>query len=212
MVMGCLFMKCEVNKGDEKVDRGCMERIWCENKPRRLPTVEPTMVCQIQICLRFLCPLCKLICLLSEIIFFNGWPFNQTTTNPMSPQNLSERIKLSRTYCMQRVMHNSGTHTSVTTLPLLWTSRLYSLEWKPKQSNQLHKKKTCSASPTHPSPLQATTNTDNLFLHTHFINTEEVLHIIFEMFLKCQRWHINSHLVYLGMCLGRRIQLCLTAS
>lgn len=49
MVMGCLLMECEVNKGEEKgveeVDRSCMEGIWCENKRRGLQTVEPTMVC-----------------------------------------------------------------------------------------------------------------------------------------------------------------------
>lgn len=63
MVMGCLFMKCGVNTGEEKgmedVDRGYMEGIRCENKQRRLQTVEPTMACQIQVCLRFMCPLYK---------------------------------------------------------------------------------------------------------------------------------------------------------
>lgn len=49
----------EQGRGVEEADGGYMQGMRCENKPRGLQTVEPTMVCQIQVCLRFMCPLYK---------------------------------------------------------------------------------------------------------------------------------------------------------
>ena len=47
-------------RGWNRWTRGYMEGMWCENKRRGLQTVRPTMVCQIQVCARFMCPVCEL--------------------------------------------------------------------------------------------------------------------------------------------------------
>lgn len=60
MVMDCLLMGCVANIGTERGERGLDGGgVWCENKRSGLQTVEPTMVRQIQVLLRFMCPLYK---------------------------------------------------------------------------------------------------------------------------------------------------------
>lgn len=98
------------------VSRGYMEGMWRENKQGGLQTVEPTMVCQIQVCLRSMCPLCKH----KELSPFLDHPFHLMThprTQYLYNMFLTE-LKLSWSQRMQGLMlTQTQGHTTVTTQP-----------------------------------------------------------------------------------------------